>query len=116
MRIGHLALPLFILAWGLAGPLLLALGAAAQSGPQPKAEMTPATVPKADCRATPEAIRACGEAWFKDCLKDWDSATHMSKNDYARTCRRVVDSRVKALTELGRTDDGANRKSAGRRP
>jgi hypothetical protein len=114
MRIGHLALPLFILAW----PLILAWpwGAEAQSGPQPKTEMAPATVPKADCRGTPEAIRACGEAWFKDCLKDWDSATHMSKNDYARTCRRVVDSRVKALTEQGRTDDGGNRKSAGGRP
>ena len=108
MRIGHLALPLLIMA--------CAVGAQAQSAAQPKSETATGTVPKADCRGTPESIRACGEAWFKDCLKDWDSATHMSKSDYARTCRRVVDGRVKALTDQGRTDDGVKRKSAGGRP
>ncbi|HEU0059381.1 MAG TPA: hypothetical protein VFR19_05845 [Hyphomicrobiaceae bacterium] len=113
MRIWHLALPLVIMACPLA--------AHAQSAAQPKSEPATGTaptgtVPKADCRGTPETIRACGEAWFKDCLKDWDSATHMSKSDYAKTCRRVVDSRVKALTEQGRTDDGGKRKSAVGRP
>ena len=108
MRVGHLLLPLFVIA--------CPLGAHAQSAAQAKSETVAGTVPKADCRGTPESIRACGEAWFKDCLKDWDSATHMSKQDYARTCRRVVDGRVKALTEQGRTDDAQKRKSAGRRP
>jgi hypothetical protein len=110
MRIGLLALPLFVLACPLAAQ------AQAQANAQPKSEAATGTVPKADCRGTPETIRACGEAWFKDCLKDWDKATHMSKNDYARTCRRVVDGRVKALTEQVRSDEAGKRKSAGGRP
>jgi hypothetical protein len=109
MRIGRLALSLFAIA--------CPLGVHAQSGAQPKSEAaTVGTVSRENCRNTPETIRACGEAWFKDCLKDWDSATHMSKKDYARTCRRVVDGRVKALIEQGRTDDAGKRKSAGGRP
>jgi hypothetical protein len=108
MRIGHLALPLFVMA--------CPLGVHAQSGAPPKSEIAVGTVPREDCRNTPETIRACGEAWFKDCLKDWDSATHMSKKDYGRTCRRVVDGRVKALIEQGKSDASEKRKSAGRRP
>jgi hypothetical protein len=108
MRILFLALPLFVLACPLA--------AQAQANPQPTSQAATGTVPKADCRDTPETIRACGETWFKDCLKDWDKATHMSKSDYARTCRRVVDGRVKALTEQVRSDETGKRKSAGGRP
>jgi hypothetical protein len=36
----------------------------------------------------------------------------MSKQDYARTCRRVVDNRVKALVEQNRSDDASKKKSA----
>ena len=109
MRIGRLALSLFAIA--------CPLGVHAQSGAQPKSEAaTVGTVSRENCRNTPETIRACGEAWFKDCLKDWDNATHMSKKDYGRTCRRVVDGRVKALIEQGKSDASEKRKSAGRRP
>ena len=27
--------------------------------------------------------------WFKACVTDWDSATHMTKNEWANTCRRL---------------------------
>src|SRR5262249_47187019 len=27
--------------------------------------------------------------WFKACVTDWDSATHMTKNEWAATCRRL---------------------------
>jgi hypothetical protein len=85
----------------------------AQPANQPSKEAM--TVPKGDCRSSAEEIRSCGEAWFKDCLNDWDSATHMSKQDYARTCRRVVENRVKALIDQNRSDrsdDGGKKKSA----
>src|SRR5262245_13517186 len=99
-------------------PLLVVAGAGtahAQASAQPNNETASTfTAPKADCRGTPEEIRACGEAWFKDCLKDWDQGTHMSKNDYARTCRRVVDNRVKALVEERQA--AQKRTSAGQRP
>ena len=28
--------------------------------------------------------------WFKACVIDWDSATHMTKNEWAATCRRLA--------------------------
>src|SRR5262245_20829600 len=52
-----------------------------------------------DCGKSPEAIRACGDAWLNECLKDWDASTHMSRAEYARTCERVAKERVKALIE-----------------
>jgi len=27
--------------------------------------------------------------WFKACVTDWDSATHMTKKEWANTCRRL---------------------------
>jgi hypothetical protein len=36
---------------------------------------------------------------FKQCLENWDAATHMTKREWERTCRRVVDARVKFLAE-----------------
>jgi hypothetical protein len=103
MRIGHLAMSL----------LLVACTGAAQAQPAAPAskESSPPATSKGDCRGSADEIRACGEAWLKDCVKDWDSATHMSKQDYARTCRRVVENRVKALIEQNRTQNTAKGKS-----
>jgi len=28
--------------------------------------------------------------WFKTCVTDWDAATHMTKNEWANTCRRLA--------------------------
>ena len=28
------------------------------------------------------------------CMQDWERETHMTKEDWARTCRRVVDERI----------------------
>jgi hypothetical protein len=109
MRIGTLLTPFVVIAW--------AVGAHAQPGEQPiSKDAAPAAGPKPDCRGTREEIRACGEAWFKDCVKDWDKGTHMSKQDYARTCRRVVENRVKALVEQRRTEEAQKGTSAGQRP
>ena len=35
------------------------------------------------------------------CLKDWDTGTHMSKKEWASVCQRVVDSRAKFRVEQG---------------
>lgn len=34
--------------------------------------------------------------WFKQCMQDWEASTHMTKQQWERVCRRVVDDRVKA--------------------
>jgi hypothetical protein len=35
------------------------------------------------------------ETYFKDCMKDWDDATHMTRRDWERTCRRVTNDRAR---------------------
>jgi hypothetical protein len=42
---------------------------------------------------SPEELRA---DWFKQCMQDWEPSTHMTKREWERVCRRVVDDRVKA--------------------
>jgi hypothetical protein len=44
-------------------------------------------------------IRKTSERDFKQCLGDWDAATHMTKKEWERTCRRVVDGRVKFMAQ-----------------
>jgi hypothetical protein len=48
---------------------------------------------------SPAEIRQTSTTQFKQCLNDWDAATHMTKKEWGRTCRRVVDARVKFLAE-----------------
>ena len=48
---------------------------------------------------SPAEIRKISDTQFKQCLEDWDAATHMTKKEWERTCRRVVDARVKFLAE-----------------
>jgi hypothetical protein len=37
--------------------------------------------------------------WLKTCLQDWDTATHMSKDQWRTTCERVSKERGKFLSE-----------------
>src|SRR5262245_46139455 len=60
----------------------------------PKALTT--TPPNKD---TPEHIKERGRAWFQKCMQDWDTATHMTKVEWERTCRRVAAERTRFLIE-----------------
>lgn len=44
-------------------------------------------------------------AQFTQCMKDWDARTHMTKQDWERTCRRVTQERTKYLREHGYLSD-----------
>lgn len=39
--------------------------------------------------------------YMAQCLKDWDTGTHMSKVEWARVCKRVIDNRAKFLRDTG---------------
>ena len=39
--------------------------------------------------------------YFDTCMNDWDTATHMTKEEWSRTCRRLADERVKFRLEHG---------------
>jgi hypothetical protein len=73
--------------------LLLACGAAfAQSGKRDGTASTPTAAP--DAQLSPAEIRERGAQYLTDCVNDWDKGTHMSKKDWTRTCRRVVQRRI----------------------
>jgi hypothetical protein len=56
---------------------------------------------------TPQAPKPSDEdrkriaEYLAQCLKDWDTGTHMTKKEWARVCERVVDSRAKFRLEEG---------------
>jgi hypothetical protein len=50
--------------------------------------------------ATPKAAVAKSDAdGLEQCLRDWDRGTHMTRQEWARTCRRVATNRAKFLRE-----------------
>ena len=95
----------------LVGSLSLILNngtAGAQSVPPPKSATssttaqvprTPNNATKAD-RLTPADQERIAQ-YTAQCLNDWDAATHMTKPEWARVCKRVVDGRAKFMLETG---------------
>jgi hypothetical protein len=50
--------------------------------------------------ATPKAAAAKHDIdSLEQCLNDWDRATHMTRAEWARTCRRVAANRARFLRE-----------------
>jgi hypothetical protein len=53
---------------------------------------------------TPQAKSTLAELSKQDlaqCLRDWEAATHMTRQEWARTCRRVVSNRMQFLYRQG---------------
>jgi hypothetical protein len=102
----------------VAGCLLLALGsiASSQSGTSPDeapspmeilSALPPASPGGAETDAKADAARKAAPAKSAEskvdrlaqCLRDWDAGTHMTRQEWARTCRRVVSNREQFLRE-----------------
>ena len=75
-------------------------GAYAQVGPQ-----SPNATATTNCQGSADEIRACGDAFLKQCKEDWDAETHMSRQEYARACERAHQEMVDALIEAAKTDN-----------
>jgi hypothetical protein len=69
--------------------VLFVLAAGAIAG-----EPSTAREPDADA-ARADEIRVMSYAYFKQCMNDWDAATHMTKNEWESTCRRIADERAR---------------------
>src|SRR5262245_21351330 len=67
-----------------------------QKNPTPAVSPQAATKP-GNVSETPEQMRKLGADWLKQCLQDWDAATHMTKSEWQRVCRRVAEERTNAL-------------------
>ena len=81
--------------------LLIASAAAfAQPSKREGATPTPTAVP--DAQLSPAEIKERGAQYLTDCVNDWDKGTHMSKKDWTRTCRRVVQRRIDFMLQQGK--------------
>ena len=81
-----------------------AKAAIAPTKPPPSAaEGKAAAAPTKPPKSAEEDVRARGAEWLASCLSDWDRATHMTKQEWARTCQRVTRERVKFLIEQNET-------------
>jgi hypothetical protein len=67
------------------------------------------TQPEATGKMSPEAWMAEEKTRFDQCLKDWDAKTHMTKQEWERTCRRVTEERLKYLRESGHIPPASRR-------
>jgi hypothetical protein len=54
---------------------------------------------KPDGTMSADEIQKRGAQYLSDCIKDWDKGTHMSKQDWTRTCRRVVQRRMQFMLQ-----------------
>lgn len=82
-------------------PMELLSSASPPPLPAPAAGAKPDAVKKAKAGGTPDATKSDQRNVdpLAQCLRDWDAATHMTKQEWARTCRRVVGNRAKFLQE-----------------
>ena len=39
------------------------------------------------------------DTYYKQCMNDWDAATHMTKTEWQRTCRRMTDERANFIVD-----------------
>jgi phage terminase large subunit-like protein len=46
-----------------------------------------------------EKFRGPFSKYFETCMQDWDAASHMTKEDCGRTCRRLAEERVRFRLE-----------------
>ena len=89
--------------------LLASVGALAQPAADPSSTVLPnaqlpTTVPQLGTTSE-EEIRTKSAQWHTECIGDWDRQTHMTKKEWANTCQRVVDDRVKWLRGRGNQGD-----------
>jgi hypothetical protein len=78
----------------LVGAAFLVAACGVASAQSNKSEATPAAPAVPEAQLSPAEIRERGAQYLADCVNDWDKGTHMSKKDWMRTCRRVVQRRI----------------------
>lgn len=83
--------------WLLIAPFSLALAAGAAHGQNVPSTGRggAASPPKAsEGSLSPAEAQKLAAQYLADCINDWDKGSHMSKQDWTRTCRRVVQRRI----------------------
>jgi hypothetical protein len=66
---------------------------------KPKSPPSAESPPKA--QISPAEVRKIADEYYKQCMNDWDAATHMTKQEWHHTCRRLADNRANFRVEMG---------------
>jgi hypothetical protein len=78
-------------------------GVKTDAAKKPEASARPEAARKSDAAAAkpgaPKSTTNSAADSLEQCLHDWDAATHMTRPEWARTCRRVVANRTRFLRE-----------------
>ena len=90
----HLLLLLTSVLFVLAAAAVVPPEAAETAKPSAPAKAKPAES-KSKAQVSAAEIRKMSDTYFKQCMQDWDAATHMTKKEWQRTCRRIADERAK---------------------
>jgi hypothetical protein len=68
-----------------------------------KSSLRPAASESKSGRVSPAEVREKRDTYYKQCMKDWDATTHMTRTEWQRTCRRITDERANfVLDQLGK--------------
>jgi hypothetical protein len=62
-------------------------------------------VPGAKKQVLDESEEGMRAQWLRTCANDWDAATHMTKKEWDRVCRRVTEQRVRFRIDQQRKDE-----------
>lgn len=81
--------------------LLLASGTAINAQTGGREARDPSKVPSI---GAPDEIRKRGADYLAQCIKDWEPATHMTKQEWQSTCQRVSLDRVKFMLDQAKKD------------
>jgi hypothetical protein len=78
-------------------PMELLTSASLKAAQPPAAGAKTDAVKKAKADSAPDAVDKVDR--LTQCLRDWDAATHMTRQEWARTCRRVVSDRAQFMRD-----------------
>lgn len=73
-----------------------------------RAKRAQATPDPAPTQAVPMQRHAGPDQEFRECLQIWDKATHMTRAEWAATCRRV-QNRLNTMTQQAQVSPGRRR-------
>jgi hypothetical protein len=86
-----------LIACSMMFPLAAGPAADAASGGRPPREVPSEKAPK-------ELLKR-GADYLQQCMQDWEPATHMTKQEWRRTCERVARERLKFLLEQAKENE-----------
>jgi hypothetical protein len=76
--------------------VFIACGMAAHAAPAGRA---PRDASKLPVDTPPEELKKRAAQYLDQCMQDWEPATHMTKQEWRRTCERVARERLKFLMD-----------------